>query len=97
MTRRTIIKSLIDEQLATANSPLRAEEGTRDRVLAGPVRTMSLTLDRIEEESRALQEALTTGASVVELDPNLITGSTPSPTPSTPCAASSSITCTFRR
>ena len=75
MTRRTIIKSLIDEQLATANSPLRAEEGTRDRVLAGPVRTMSLTLDRIEEESRALQEALTTGASVVELDPNLIDAS----------------------
>jgi len=36
---------------------------------------MSLTLDRIEEESRALQEALTTGASVVELDPNLIDAS----------------------
>ena len=50
MTRRTIIKSLIDEQLAAANSPLRIEEGARDRVLAGPVRTMSLTLDRIEEE-----------------------------------------------
>lgn len=72
MTRRNVLKSLIEEQLAAANSTSRTEGQTRDRVLAGPVRTMSLTLDRIEEESRALQEALATGASVVELDPNLV-------------------------
>ncbi len=75
MTRRTLIKSLIEEQLAAANSPHRHEEGARDRVLAGPVRTMSLTLDRIEEESRALHDALATGAAVVELDPNLVEAS----------------------
>jgi len=72
MTRRNVLKSLIEEQLAGANSGGQTEGQARDRVLAGPVRTMSLTLDRIEEESRALQEALATGASVVELDPNVI-------------------------
>lgn len=72
MTRRNVLKSLIEEQLAAANSTTHSEGHTRDRVLAGPVRTMSLTLDRIEEESRALQVALATGASVVELDPNCV-------------------------
>ena len=31
---------------------------------------MALTLDRIEQESKALHEALATGASVVEIDPD---------------------------
>jgi ParB family chromosome partitioning protein len=75
MTRRNVLKSLLEEQLAPANSTAQSESHARDRVLAGPVRTMSLTLDRIEEESRALQEALATGASVVELDPNSIDAS----------------------
>jgi ParB family transcriptional regulator, chromosome partitioning protein len=75
MTRRNVLKSLLEEQLAPANSMAQSESQARDRVLAGPVRTMSLTLDRIEEESRALQEALATGASVVELDPNSIDAS----------------------
>jgi ParB family transcriptional regulator, chromosome partitioning protein len=75
VTRRSVIKSLIEEQLAAANAPRRAEEATKDRVLAGPVRAMSLTLDRIEEESRALQQALATGASVVDLDPHLVDAS----------------------
>ena len=39
--------------MAAANSPLQSE-GQRETP-AGPVRTMSFTLDRIEEESRALQ------------------------------------------
>ncbi len=80
MSRRNLIKNLLDEQLAAANSPAAPSSEThqtpsRDRALAGPVRTMSLTLDKIEEESRALQQALATGAAVVELDPSLIDGS----------------------
>ncbi|MGO9773295.1 MAG: plasmid partitioning protein RepB, partial [Roseiarcus sp.] len=53
------------------SSPGRPDQSTQ-RVPAGPVRSMGLALDRIEQESRALQEALATGASVVELDPDLI-------------------------
>ena len=45
------------ERLAMANSHLSSELNDQ-RVLAGPVRTMGLALDRIEEESRALQQAL---------------------------------------
>jgi ParB family chromosome partitioning protein len=75
MTRRNVIKSLIEEQLAAANSPDRVDGGAKDRVLAGPVRAMSLTLDRIEEESRTLQAALSNGASVIELDPILVDAS----------------------
>lgn len=71
MTRRNVIKSLIEEQLAAANSAPRPES-TAERMLAGPVRSMSLTLDKMEEEARALQRALAAGASVVELDPALI-------------------------
>jgi ParB family chromosome partitioning protein len=72
MTRRNVLKSIFEEQLAAANPETRAEAQGRDRVLAGPVRTMSLTLDKIEEESRVLQEALATGASVVDLNPQLV-------------------------
>jgi ParB family transcriptional regulator, chromosome partitioning protein len=36
------------------------------------VRTMSLTLDRMAEESRTLQEALAAGSAVVELDPQSV-------------------------
>lgn len=75
MTRRNILKSLLGGELAAANTAPRAPGEARDRVLAGPVRTMSLTLDRIEEESRALQEALATGAAVVEIDPALVDAS----------------------
>ena len=72
MTRRNVLKSIFEEQLAAANPETRTDPPTRDRVLAGPVRTMSLTLDKIEEESRVLQEALATGASVVDLDPQQV-------------------------
>ncbi len=77
MTRRDRIKDIYtlpseNEKLAMANSsPGRPDQSTQ-RVPAGPVRSMGLALDRIEQESRALQEALATGASVVELDPDLI-------------------------
>lgn len=58
------------EKLAMANSsePAKSEE----RVLAGPVRTMGLALDRMENETKALHDALASGEKVVELDPALI-------------------------
>lgn len=80
MTRRNLIKSLIEEQLAAANSapaleapsepPLSAPQ--TQRTLAGPVRTMGLTLDKIEDEARALKEALAKGQSVVDIDPSRV-------------------------
>ncbi len=72
MTRRNIITSLLESKLAAANSAEPSKAANPDRVLAGPVRTMSLTLDRMAEESRTLQQALATGAAVVELDPECI-------------------------
>ena len=50
-------------------------EESSSRGSAGPVRTMALTLGRMEEESRAMQEALLSGERVVELDPDLIDSS----------------------
>jgi ParB family chromosome partitioning protein len=78
--RRDSIKDLYSTRpdpgkLAVANSHPAAESLPDERVLAGPVRTMGLALGRIEEESRALQNALAKGSSVVELDPSLIDGS----------------------
>jgi ParB family transcriptional regulator, chromosome partitioning protein len=76
LSRREKIKSLYavksePEKLAMANLNHPAELNDQ-RVLAGPVRTMGLALDRIEEESRAIQLALSAGAAVVELDPSLV-------------------------
>jgi len=76
VSRRERIKDLYavktePEKLAMANSRHASEE-VDQRVLAGPVRTMGLALDRIEEESRALQQALSAGATVVELDPAIV-------------------------
>ncbi|MCO7728859.1 plasmid partitioning protein RepB [Brucella intermedia] len=59
------------EKLAMANS----ENSSEKRVLAGSVRTMGLALDRMENESKALHDALIAGEKVLELDPNLIEGS----------------------
>jgi ParB family chromosome partitioning protein len=77
MSRRDHIKNLYEstaesEKLAMANSPKPPAHPAGDRLSAGPVRTMGLTLDRMEQERRALEEALATGAKVVELDPALI-------------------------
>jgi ParB family chromosome partitioning protein len=72
MTRRNILTTLLDNKLAAANSSDRPAPQSNDRVLAGPVRTMSLTLDRMAEESRTLQEALAAGSAVVELDPQSV-------------------------
>lgn len=71
MSRRDRLKGLFDDtaqELAAAN----LEEETPLRGPAGPVRSMALTLGRMEEESRAMQEALLSGERVVELDPDLI-------------------------
>ena len=78
MSRRDKIKHLYastaaNEKLAMAN----LEAGTSsnramERVLAAPVRSMGLALDRIEQESKALQQALAAGATIIELEPDLI-------------------------
>ncbi|SCZ00233.1 plasmid partitioning protein RepB [Microvirga guangxiensis] len=47
----------------------------QDRVPAGPVRSMGFALGQIEEETKALQKALASGLTIVELDPSLIDGS----------------------
>ncbi|NEK16253.1 plasmid partitioning protein RepB [Rhizobium leguminosarum] len=73
MSRRDRLKGLFDDtaqELAAANY-----EESSSRGSAGPVRTMALTLGRMEEESRAMQEALLSGERVVELDPDLIDSS----------------------
>ncbi|PDT22991.1 plasmid partitioning protein RepB [Rhizobium hidalgonense] len=73
MSRRDRLKGLFDDtaqELAAANY-----EETSSRGSAGPVRTMALTLGRMEEESRAMQEALLSGERIVELDPDLIDSS----------------------
>ncbi|PDT04828.1 plasmid partitioning protein RepB [Rhizobium chutanense] len=73
MSRRDRLKGLFDDtaqELAAANY-----EETSLRGSAGPVRTMALTLGRMEEESRAMQEALLSGERIVELDPDLIDSS----------------------
>lgn len=71
MSRRSAISDMIAKQLATANSASAApaHETSVPRVGAGPVRTMGLTLERIQNEERALREALAAGAAIVEIDP----------------------------
>ena len=54
MTRRNVLKSLLEEQLAPANSTAQSESHPRDRVLAGPVRTMSLNYETRFKRSREL-------------------------------------------
>jgi ParB family chromosome partitioning protein len=73
MSRRDRLKGLFTDtaqELAAANF-----EETAARGAAGPVRTMALTLGRMEEESRAMEEALLSGEHIVELDPELIDSS----------------------
>lgn len=47
-------------------------EDERSREPAGPVKSMALTLGRMEDETRALQDALKAGQHVQELDPKSI-------------------------
>ena len=80
MSRRDRIKDLYastvdSEKLAVANFSPTPTARQQDRVLAGPVRSMGLALDRIEQESRHLQQALAAGATVVELDPEFVDAS----------------------
>ncbi|MBY2943346.1 plasmid partitioning protein RepB [Rhizobium leguminosarum] len=73
MSRRDRLKGLFDDtaqELAAANYEEQSSRGS-----AGPVRTMALTLGRMEEESRAMQEALLSGERIIELDPDLIDSS----------------------
>lgn len=77
MSRRSAISDMISKQLAAANSQSSdpVQQAPQVRVGAGPVRTMGLTLERIQNEERALRDALATGASVLDLDPTLISPS----------------------
>ncbi len=78
MSRRNLIGTLIQEQLAAANSgrPPAAEAApAAPRVTAGPVRTMGLTLDKLELERKSLEEALAAGGAIVEIAPDLVEGS----------------------
>ncbi|WP_274631359.1 plasmid partitioning protein RepB [Arvimicrobium flavum] len=73
MSRRDKLAGIFTDtsrELAAANLT-----GEGARVLAGPVRTMGLALDRMDEEARQLQQALSAGEKIVELDPALIDGS----------------------
>ncbi|WP_104493230.1 plasmid partitioning protein RepB [Paracoccus denitrificans] len=75
MSRRDKLTNIFADtsrELAAANSAETSEAG---RVLAGPVRTMGLVLDRLDQEARELHEALASGEKVIELDPALIEGS----------------------
>src|ERR1700761_1590144 len=70
MSRRDRLKGLFDDpaqELAAANLEEAAMRGP-----AGPVRSMALTLGRMEEETKAMQEALLSGERIVELDPDLV-------------------------
>ncbi|RUW60107.1 ParB N-terminal domain-containing protein, partial [Mesorhizobium sp. M4B.F.Ca.ET.049.02.1.2] len=75
MSRRDVLNGIFADttrELAAANF---SKETNGGRVLAGPVRTMGLALDRMDQEARELREALKSGERVVELDPELIDGS----------------------
>jgi ParB family transcriptional regulator, chromosome partitioning protein len=71
MSRRTTLSGIFQqsvEGLAAANF----DEQDEPRGPAGPVKSMALTLGRMEDETKALQEALKSGHHVQELDPALI-------------------------
>jgi len=77
MSRRDRIKDLYSstadgEKLAMANSPAPRPDAPRERAPAGPVRSMGLALDRMQNETRVLQEALVAGTKVIEIDPDLV-------------------------
>lgn len=75
MSRRDKLAGIFTDttrELAAANFAEKADGG---RVLAGPVRTMGLALDRMDQEARELQEALNAGEKVVELNPDLVDAS----------------------
>ncbi len=79
MSRRNLIGNLIQEQLAAANAARPADAGvappSAPRVTAGPVRTMGLTLDKLELERKSLEEALAAGGAIVEIAPELVESS----------------------
>lgn len=72
MSRKDRLRNIFEEaveELAAANS----EDERRDP--AGPIRTMALTLGRMEEETNALKQAIRAGEQVVDLDPATIDAS----------------------
>jgi ParB family transcriptional regulator, chromosome partitioning protein len=77
LSRRSVISSMIQEQLAVANSSahtstMSSAEPPAARVTAGPVRTMGLTLDKLELERKSLEEALAAGGGIVEIAAEMV-------------------------
>lgn len=73
MSRKDRLRGIFDdtaEELAAANFREEAPRGP-----AGPIRTMALTLGKMEQETKALQEAILAGEHVVDIDPELIDAS----------------------
>ncbi|TIR62570.1 MAG: plasmid partitioning protein RepB, partial [Mesorhizobium sp.] len=65
MSRRDMLNGIFADttrELAAANFSKETDAG---RVLAGPVKTMGLALDRMDQEARELQEALKSGERVI--------------------------------
>ncbi|AVA23933.1 plasmid partitioning protein RepB [Rhizobium sp. NXC24] len=74
MSRRSILSGIFEQsvqELAAAN----LDQEPDHRGPAGPVRSMALTLGKMEEEAKAFHEALQSGQHVQELDPELIDSS----------------------
>lgn len=72
MTRRSRMDGIFQQatsKLAAANFE---DEEKETRVPAGPIKSMALTLDKMESEAKALQAAMISGQYVQELDPELI-------------------------
>lgn len=71
MSRKTKLSGIFQQsvdELAMANF----QDDEREREPAGPVKSMALTLGRMEDEARALQDALKEGQHVQELDPGTV-------------------------
>lgn len=71
VSRRTTLQGIFAEsveELAAAN----IEEKDERREPSGPVRSMALTLGKMEDEAKALQAALVAGQHVQEIDTDLI-------------------------
>jgi ParB family chromosome partitioning protein len=65
----------VQSPAAPESAPAGPEPHAARRVAAGPVRTMGLTLERLELERKSLADALAGGGGVVELDPALVDAS----------------------
>lgn len=71
MSRRTTLSGIF-QQSVEGLAAVNFDEKDEPRGPAGPVKSMALTLGRMEDEAKALQEALKSGHHVQDLDPAAI-------------------------